>query len=310
MTDRKTLVFALLMCSLVLPSAYGLVDYTDTDDAPSGSPKVTSKKRVSKARPSRNRRSSKGKFSKAMEFSTKYQSHSIKTNHGRTSGKADQMTLGAHFEAFRNVYLDLSYWQASSDDRQLVESDSFQKGNPEATIGLNWLQLDGVKMDLFAGGMMKTSNSDFGASRNDTIVGLKTSKQFENFLFYIIGEFRITGEPHDTSELQIGNITRLGAALGWVVSNDIRFALEAMTFSVRASNEESGKDQLASDISFSTLSPKLYLGVSPNVDIEMGANIRTKKSSSRENQDLLRAKLLDFSGSYGNSIFAGLNFSV
>lgn len=298
----KNFWLALVGITLVTP-AFALVDYSDDDEAPATKKSVKSLK-SSPAKKSRGAPST-------VEFNTKYDSIKINTNDGGTTGGLDIIKSKIFAQTPYNVFFDVSYWQASSPD--LYATKSSQAGNPEAKIGFNWLKLgndaDAAKVDIYAGYMMKANNSLVGSSRNDQIFGVHTSKRFADFAMGFGGEYRKTSNPANSNDLIIGDVTRMHAALGWVATPDIRMSLEADMYKVRAGEGDELRI-MQNDISFSTLTPKLHLGLSQFVELELGTAIRTRKPVVPNNQNLLDAKLSDFAGVYGSSMFAGLNISI
>jgi len=65
---------------------------------------------------------------------------------------------------------------------------------------------------------------------------------------------------------------------------------------------------LIEKVSWSTLSPKLNLGLAPAINLELGARFRMKKPKAES--ELLQARVFDLHGSNANSLFAGLNFTI
>lgn len=299
----KKFWLALVGMTLVT-QAFALVDYSDDDEAPAAKKSVKSIGKSGSAKKSRGAPST-------VEFITKYDSVKINTNDGGTTGGLDIIKSKIFAQTPYNIFFDVSYWQASSPD--LYATKSSQAGNPEAKIGFNWLRLgndaDAAKVDIYGGYMMRATNSLVGSSRNDQIFGLHTSKRFADFAMGLGGEYRKSGNPTNSTDLIIGNVTRMHAAVGWVATPDIRMSLDADMYTVRAGEGDKFR-ALQEDISFSTLTPKLHLGLSQYVELELGTAIRTRKPVVPNNQNLLDAKLSDFAGVYGSSMFAGLNISM
>lgn len=298
----KKVWLALVGITLV-SQAVALVDYSDDDEAPS-------KKSVTKLTKAGSAKKSRGAPS-LIEFNTKYDSVKVNTNDGGTAGGLDIIKSKIFVQTPYSVFFDVSYWQASSPD--LYSTKSSQSGNPEAKIGFNWLKLgndaEAAKVDLYGGYAFRATNTLVGSSRNDQIFGLHTSKRFSDFAIGFGGEYRKSGTPTNTSDIIIGDVTRMHAALGWVATQDIRFSIDADMYTIRSGNGDELKI-LQNDISFSTLTPKLHLGLSQFVELELGTTIRTRKPVIPNNQNLLDAKLSDFTGVYGSSMFAGLNISI
>lgn len=299
----KKVWLALVGITLV-SQAFGLVDYSDDEDTSSVKKSVKSIGKGSSAKKSRGAPS-------VIEFNSKYDSVKVNTNDGGTTGGLDIIKTKIFVQTPYSIFFDASYWQASSQD--LYATKSNQAGNPEAKIGFNWLKLgndaDAAKVDLYGGYAFRATNTLVGSSRNDQIFGVHTSKRFADFAIAFGGEYRKSGTPTNSSDLIIGDVTRMHAALGWVATQDIRMSLEADMYTVRAGQGDQLKN-LQNDISFSTLTPKLHLGLSQYVELELGTSIRTRKPVVPNNQNLMDAKLADFTGVYGSSMFAGLNISI
>src|SRR5690606_10520676 len=114
----------------------------------------------------------------------------------------------------------------------------------------------------------------------------------------------LTGTPSNSEEVTIGNVQRLSATLGWMVSPDIQFAVEAATVSIGVGD---GERALTQKTSFGTLAPSIHLGITPSVGLELGAVFRTKRL---KDENLLGARLWNLPGSYGNKLYAGLGISL
>lgn len=299
-------VWLIVVGITLMSQAFALVDYSDDDEASSSSKKSVK----SLGKPSSSTKKSRGAPS-LVEFNTKYDSVKVNTNDGGTNGGMDIIKTKIFIQTPYNIFFDASYWQASSPDLHATKSS--QRGNPEAKVGFNWLKLgtdaDAAKVDLYGGYSFRATNSLYGSSRNDQIFGVHTSKRFADFAIGFGGEYRKSGTPTNSTDLIIGDVTRMHAALGWVATADIRMSLEADMYSVRAGTGDELRI-LQNDVSFSTLTPKLHLGLSQFVELELGTSIRTRKPVVTGKQNLLDAKLTDFAGAYGNSMFAGLNISV
>ena len=301
MKKKLALIFGLLISS---QSGFSIIDYTPEDEAAP----VPSNKSVKKiVRGSGSSGKNRPTF---IEFATRYDSIDINTNNGATNGGVDLVKGHLLIESPQRFFISGSYWQASSPDMYATQSS--QAGNPEALLGFNWFRSGGdtdlAKVDVYGGYSFKASNSLFGSSRNDQIFGLHTTKRLLDFAIGFGGEYRKTGTPTRSMEMAIGDVTRLEASLGWAATSDIRFSLEASMIKVKAADVGLEKG-LKNNLDFSTLSPKMHLGLSPFVELELGAVFRTRKTTSEKTQDLMDAKLINYAGAYGNSMFVGLNIS-
>jgi len=268
-------------------TANALVDYTEGPASKSTTqiqpPKIESKSLIWKS---------------DFSFNTNFEAMEIE------SSKVGVLNLNTHLQTPFNVYLDVSYWNAQTNH-------SSQNGNPKGIIGFNWLRFgspsDEARLDIFGGAKM-SGNSTLASSRTDKIFGVETTKRFGTMGLGIGYDITLTGAPHKTEDMSIGNIGRIAINGGWMVSNDIQFELEFENFSISSSPETSRSNHLMKSISFSTLSPKLNLIIAPAVSLELGARFRTNKPKS--DQDLASAKLFDLHGAYSNSLLAGLNLNL
>jgi hypothetical protein len=118
----------------------------------------------------------------------------------------------------------------------------------------------------------------------------------------------MVGTPKKSEENAIGNIGRLTVSGGWMVSEDIQFEVEAENFSINPAKDQGRTNRLKEKVSFSTLSPKLNLGLSSAINMELGARFRMKKA--KEDSNLMAAKVFDLHGAHSNSLFAGLNITL
>lgn len=301
--------FILFLSTLLLvPSAFSLVDYSDNsgaieEDSPAPLPNSV-QSRVKSSRRSRGKAAPK-----FLNVGTKYSS--INLENGDNSGKVNLLEVNAHIQTLYNIFAELSYFGAQTSDTDVAENTSYQAGNPAFKLGFNWLQLGqgagSANIDLYGGVMMKTSNSDFASSRNDTLFGALTSKRIDRFIIALEGEMRLTGSPSAGEDLDIGNISHIKGGIGWMVSPDIRIATEFSAYKVAKSDNLDG-NRLEKDLSFSLVSPTLYLTMGRNVELELGAHFRMQRPIS--DQNLVQAKLIDVPGVYGNSIFGGFNVSI
>lgn len=308
----NTFKFLILFSFLVNFPLLALVDYTDNEISnyqPDGGGQVQTVQKVVRKSPPR--KSGRGLGPKWLSITPFYESLSI-----QSSSEGDVAFTGVDLElrTQSSIYIKANYYQAASSSEELTPGGSYQQGNPEILVGLNWLDLGGVKdgarFDLIAGGRIKESEGTFATSRNDKIVGIETSKPFGNFVFGIGFHYTITGNPENDEELAIGNVTNYKVALGWFATPDIRFSFETNIYEVSESSTEERINRLEESLSFSSVSPKLYLTLSPAINLVMGGVFRTRKLDLNKNIDYLSARLYPFEGAYGNSLFASLGFSI
>lgn len=288
--------------------AQALVDYSDKSEGSAGDFSVKSQAAAPQAEGAPRKRGMK-----YLEFSTSFDSMEFSQN-GR-SGKAQMVGGTLSLRSPYSFFAELSYFEGRMEETNR-EHKSSESGNPKLIIGSNWLQLggpqDNARVDVYVGVSNKTKNSAMGSSRTDKIVGVETSKQILALVLGLSGQYILTGNPEDSSELRIGNIARMGGGLGLVLSPDIRFSMEANYYRLsRADNIAATDYALVDDVTFSTLGPKLILGMGQLFELELGAHFQTKRPQTKQsNVNLLDAKLFQFPGAYGNSLFAGINISV
>lgn len=300
-------LFTALSLLLFTSQAMALVDYTETETfepQSSGASAVSKKAPVSRST-TRPKRQTRGRgLGLQLNSGISYGSQDVEV--GDQSGKVDSLGFEAQIQTRYNVFLAASYSQYKSSDEDFVEnSTSYQKGNPELIIGFNWLQFgkpqDLATIDLYGGLVFGQSGSEFATTRSDQVVGVSTAKRFHELALGLGYEMRLTGDA-EAGELQVGNISKLSASLGWVVSNDIRFLVEGHSYTV-ASSEEG----LQEDTKFSVLKPQLQLKLSPLIDLSLGATLRTRRIKEGT---LTAARLWNLEGAYGSGLFAGLSINI
>lgn len=306
----KKIIFSLLF---FIPQAYALVDYSEEE---SFKPQVSGASSVSNAAPTarsvtKPTPKSKGSGMSSLGFNlgTSYGTQDVELQ-GK-NGKVDTMGFELQVQTRYNVFLSASYFQAKSSSQDLVtQNTGFQSGNPEVLLGFNWLQFgkksELATIDLYGGLAFGQTDSEFATERTDKVVGVTTAKRFHNFALGLGYEYRMTGTGAE-DELRIGNISKLSASLGWVVSRDIRFLVEGSTYSIGESNDNNAPNRLEEKVNFSTVKPQLQLKLSPLVDLTLGARFRSRRL--REGT-LVGARLWNLDGAYGNGVFTGLSISI
>jgi len=278
-------------------SAFALVDYSESSSLDAERNEKTNKvsSRLESSKTTNKALIWKSDFS----FNANYESREIEAQ------KYGVINLNTHLQTPFNVFFDVSYWNA-----QTTNTGS-QSGNTKALIGFNWLRFgapsEEARLDIF-GGAKISGSSELASSHTDKIFGAETTKRFGTFGLGLGYDLTMSGSPQNDRDMEIGNIHRITVSGGWMVSNDIQFELEIENFKVNKSSNTSSGNYLQSDLSFSSLSPKLNLNLAPGIGLEMGARFRTNKPKS--NQDLLLAKMFDLHGAYSNSLFAGLNLNL
>lgn len=286
-----------ITCAIVSLNAHALVDYSETvptseDKAPAG----RSMQKISRPQNASGGRSLSWKAD--LSLTTNYESLEIGGN------KYGVINIGTHIQTPMNIYFDASYWNAKGDEGS-------SSGNPKLILGFNWLRFgnpgDEARLDLYAGAKL-SSNSELGSSRTDKIIGVETTKRFGTFGLGLGYDMTMVGKPKKAEENAIGNIGRIAVSGGWMVSNDIQFEVEVESFTINQAKDQSRANRLSEKASFSTISPKLHLGLAPAINLELGARFRMKKAKDEAN--LLAARVFDLHGANSNSLFAGLNLSI
>lgn len=310
---NKTLYSAFTLSLLFFVNqAFALVDYSESNDAApaaaksSARPIKINKRPSSTSRASAPRGSSGGASFGEFSFGTGYQSNNIEV--GDRTGKVDSWHFDGHFQTNYGFYLNASHYLASSESNTLAQKSGTQQGNAKALIGFNWLRFgsgsDAGTIDIIAGASFGQSGSDFASARTDKIFGIETTKKMASMVLGLGYEYRITGTPGNSEELTIGNIQKIYAILGWMATPDIRFSFEGGTYKI---GETTGEYSLAEKTSFGYVAPKVHLGLSPFVSLDLGAIFRSKRL---KNESLVDARLYDLKGAYGSSILAGLSLSM
>lgn len=297
---------------------FALVDYTDPRDdfkPQSSGAATTSEPKVEKAPVtsiSKTKTSSKGKRTLSGMFNSGIYYGSKNIDLAETSGKLNVFGVDAEFFTPYNIFLRASYFQGkvsklSSNDP--ISSD-YQKGNPQFLLGFNWLEFGEISeratIDLYGGMSFGQKDSFLATERSDKIVGISTAKRFHEFALGFGLEYILTGISPD-HELEIGNVTKVSASIGWMVSNDIKFLVEAHSVAIGSGDNENHPYQLQDKIKFSTVGPKVMLGISPLVNLTLAANVRTRRI---KNSNLLDARLYSQPAAYGNEFLAGLSFNL
>ena len=312
MNNNSFNIFTIIICLFISISANALVDY-------SGGGSSFKSRKGAKSRNVRNvskikskiekKNSSKSAFAKEKSFffSGKYENVSLKSEEYNTD--VNLYELAARIQTPVNLFIDLSYLNVSSDFHGLAKSTtSMQDSNVTALLGINWLKLgtlsDLASINLLGGVSFSPNQSDYGSERVDKIFGVQTSKRFFNFFLDLGYQLTLTADSEDNSEVDIGNIQKIYGALAWIVSVDIAFQIEGATYSVMEGDSKVNSDYLVTKNTFGYVSPKLNLGLAPMVELELGAVFRTSKA--KDLNKLVRAKMWNIKGIYGDSLYSSL----
>lgn len=291
-------------------NAEALVDYTESA-APeisvpkaAAAPKSSAPAVSSSANVKQNSAPSSGMFEIALSY------EAVNVKEGERHGDAALARVDTHFQTPFSLFVDLSFWRLNTVSEGVDFQERADNGNPVFKLGFNWLQFgkghDAATVDLYGAYSFKGSNG-VAASRDDKMVGVETAKRFYDFALALGFEYQLTGSPSDQGELEIGNVQRILASVGWMVSHDIQFIVEGGNVKVKESSEV-GPNKLAESFSYSYVSPAARLGISPLVNLELGAVFRTQKPEV--SQDLVSARMWGYKGIYGNSLYAALRVDI
>ncbi|HLE11812.1 MAG: hypothetical protein A2504_15060 [Bdellovibrionales bacterium RIFOXYD12_FULL_39_22] len=307
---------------LVLTNSFALTDYSDVSTSSSGggmmggnAPRIISAPRSTQNISNVSQGSVERGSKLALGFSLagKYEALSLDRRLG--DGPVSIYTLEGHLDTAANLFLDLSYSAIASGTTHIApEGATLQPANAKVMVGLNWLKLgsasDMATFNILGGANFAPSESDFTSSRLDKVVGLQTGKRFYSFILDLGYELTLTEDADQLGEVDVGNIQKFYGKLGWIVSSDIAFQLEATTISISSSDNftRNALYRLTSDVDFGYLSPKLNLGLGRLVELELGALFRLKRAA--QIGKLLDAHLWDTHGVYGDGIYSALIVSI
>jgi hypothetical protein len=304
--------------TLYVKPAYALVDYGSFD----GSTSVNSAPSTMKPR-RKITRSSKGKgaISKAkssvknsirnmFKVNTKFENLGIL---GTKEDTIDILSMSAMLNTPYGVYFNFSYWEGSASYNKFLD-EGFFEGNINIASGLNWFQvgqgMDKTRLDIYAGVSFPAEIGEIGRTSMDKYIGIQTIKKIFDFYLNIDLQAKLHGSPEDKTEPELGTAFMVSPELAFVATSDIRFALKATIVNIQAYNNDDEVKTLSENASFSYISPRLDLLLSPYFNIELGGHIRMKELSKERVDELKSAKLFEFKGLYGNAFFASVNLSI
>lgn len=317
MNCRQLIIF--LVATLFVHDAMSLVEYAEDSPRPARR-KATSSARVKrKAAPrasSSASASSSSSSSSSMSFSGmfdfKSQVISEDVNFGDDSTKVNKYNFDLHTRLSSSIKADIKYQMISSKSERLSSTSQSQKGNPEAVLGLNWINFgdrgNRTSVDVLLGHRWGVTGSEFASSRNDFILGVQSFKTLGPFALGLGYTVDMTGNPQSASESYIGNIQTLKASLGWMVSSEIRMAVHASRINITASGEEENYNVLENDLQFTVINPELSLTLGPLVDLTFGGHFRSQSEDFQNGFEDIR--LPQYNALWGNSIYSGLEFSL
>ncbi|EQC46346.1 hypothetical protein [Bacteriovorax sp. Seq25_V] len=300
-----------LFLSLILSlNSYALVDYSDPSESAAPVVKRSAPVAAKAVNRSSARQSAPSRgFDRYLELSTSFAS--LDYANDQRAGKVDELLVKGKIETDYNIFLKFEqpfYSGKYQDDQKSVSNE---RGNASLILGINWFEYgstsDAITIDLHGGAILGGSG-EFTSKRTDKVVGVETSKRFYNFALSLGYELTLTGDSSDDKEQDIGNIGTMKAQLGWLVSNDISFVLTGATVTVNKSNNDSKANGLAKELKFAYVRPEVILGLGGGVDLTLAGLFRTRRVSSEDISSQL--KLWNAPGLYGNSISAGLSFSI
>ena len=301
-----------ILSFLNLGECFALIDYTENANvnprnagARSLNPKKNNKvpKKIINQVKGSVRTKSSDISKKHIELSFTYESIGVSLN--KRVGKGQLFFLKGTLRTDYNIFLSFSYLQAQSLDFR--KKDNWESGNRKFILGLNWLRFgtgnDAAIVDLYGGLDIGQNDSLFITSRTDKIFGIRTMKKLFNIVIGLSYEIYLTGVPENRSEMMIGDISRLIFSLGWIVSPDIRISLEANTYDISSVSNVDVEYALREDQKFSSISSKIDLSFNSMIGFDIGAIFRTRRLKQDK---LLSARLWNYAGSYGNSVYSGL----
>jgi hypothetical protein len=303
-----TKLILIIFLSLIAGRAFSLVDYSEVAES-NDSPAPAAANRPNKLSTASSGAKKNTASTSAFAISTGFSQNSVQFEDEQYD--VGSLNIHGHFDTDYSLFLDVNHSMHASENRALTENSSYEQGNPIVLIGFNWWRQGGVEnlatFDLYGGAKVAQKNN-LSSTQTAKIVGVETSKRFSILALTLNFEMRLNGTPTAEAEMSSGNMQKLGAALGWVVSQDIRFAFEANHYNISPSKESNRLNKLDNKLSFGTLTPKLLLGIANSFEIEMGAIFRTKKIPNEK--EYLALRLWDVPGAYGNALFAGLSLGI
>jgi hypothetical protein len=311
----QKIILSLFLSVCFSSTSFALVDYSAEENVVPNRPQKKRIKRKAKVAGKSIKtasRNSGGSYVPTGMFDVTFGYSTISVETDQTASKVNVMEFNGHFETGASIYFDAKYWMADTSSELLSSSADSQSGNPEIIMGFNWLAFGGggnfTNIDLLAGVRLASEDSQLGSTRTDKIIGVSTVKRFNQFALGLGYKYYLTGTPGTESELNIGNMSKLSATIGWMVSSDIQFELEGAVFKVSKSDSTTKANVLNEAESIGTISPKLSLRLAQLVNLNLGATFISKQP--KNNKALVGANLWDVPGVYGSSINASIAISI
>ncbi len=291
-------ILALLF--LFMPSlVYGLVDYSETVPVSQSETQLKKPNKVEKRAAMNASNSLNNGLSLGLSSEFHHQSFSDQAKFNKT-------IVSVEIETPIDVWFKGSYWQGGASGFVDSSLNTTHKGNPELILGFNFLKVgssqDLSAMDIYAGSELSSSSS-LASSRTDQIYGVELSKRFFDMALGLGYELRTTGKSKNNDDYDLGNIQRIKATFGWMVSNDIQFSTDFVTTNI---GKGSGDLGLGSKVQYSTLAPRLILKLAQFVNFTMGADFLVQRPA--RDIDTSRLKINSFAPT-GTSLIAGLGLS-
>ncbi|MCY4523200.1 MAG: hypothetical protein OXB84_00535 [Halobacteriovoraceae bacterium] len=211
------------LCVFLSPSVFSLVEYSDESSfrpvksgvvGKSKNIKVKKRKRVSskiKRNSYQRRKKVKKHMASLFDFTLGHESYKASLSDGE--GTVGFYTVDGRFQVDPDLYLDIGYWHTAGTKGALFAGDGEKKGNTTFKLGLNWFRVGDpayqAVVNFYGGAMLPVKNSIVASSRLDKMVGIETSKRFENFLLALGFDMRLTGSPANANEMYLGNINTI-----------------------------------------------------------------------------------------------------
>lgn len=289
----------LIFSTFMVPSAFALVDYSETVPVPQSETRMNQTQKSSRRETSAKSASGSSGFS--FGLASEFQHQTMPRD-----GKFNKTAVTLNVETPVNVWFTGSFWQGSASGFADQNLNKTHKGNPELIMGFNFLQVgtreDLATMDIYAGAEL-SSDSELASSRTDQIYGLELSKRFMDLALGLGYELRTTGKVENDNDYDLGNIQRIKATFGWMVSNDIQFQTDFVTTSIGAGE---GANGLTSKVQYSTLAPRLNLKLASFVNFTMGADFLIQRPKNELNTMALKVNTY---APTGTTLVAGLGLS-